>query len=275
MLVAQDKEKICDCGRCHQDIADSFADSLPEKKGIDLEKIEGRSIRKDRLTAMGEIAAKIAHEVRNPLGSIELFATTLQEALEDQADLQILAEHISSGVKSINAIISNLLLFVKPDEKKEFDLFDIYEALNDSLFFTNHLTGRDSSIEVRVRYDQQPMFMMGDIELIKQVCLNIMLNAIQSMPNGGTLVISTSKKSASINGYTEWIEIRFSDTGNGIDSENIRKIFDPFFTLKKRGTGLGLSIVHSIVEIHGGAVDVDSIPGKGSVFKVLLPLFSE
>jgi signal transduction histidine kinase len=234
-----------------------------------------RSQRKDRLTAMGEMAAKIAHEIRNPLGSIELFATGLRASLEDQPDLQLLAERISSGVKSIDAIISNLLQFVRPDEANRFERFDIYEALDDSLFFMKHLADRENGVDVKLEYGPRPLFINGDVELIKQVCLNIILNAIQSMPGGGVLNISTAQRPMTNAGRSALAEIRISDNGVGIDPDHVSRIFDPFFTTKERGTGLGLSIVHSIVEMHGGIIDVSSTPGDGTMFAIGLPLIAD
>lgn len=234
-----------------------------------------RSQRKDRLAAMGEMAAKIAHEIRNPLGSIELFATSLQASLEGQSDLQLLAERISSGVKSIDAIISNLLQFVRSDEANRFERFDIYEALDDSLFFMKHLADKENGVDVKLEYGPRPLFIKGDVELIKQVCLNIILNAIQSMPGGGVLCIATVQRAMTNVEGSALAEIRISDSGVGIDPDNVSKIFDPFFTTKERGTGLGLSIVHSIVEMHGGIIDVSSTPGDGTMFSIGLPLCAE
>ncbi len=234
-----------------------------------------QSQRKERLAAMGEMAAKIAHEIRNPLGSIELFATSLQAALEGQPELMLLAERISSGVNSIDAIISNLLLFIRPSQAIQFEQFDIYEVLDDALFFMKHLADKENSIAINTTYSHRPLFIKGDPELMKQVCLNIILNAVQSMPEGGRLGITTICQIRNSDEERTWMEIRFSDSGTGIEPGKISKIFDPFFTTKERGTGLGLSIVHSIVEMHGGTIDVDSVPGKGTNFCIGLPLCRE
>jgi len=234
-----------------------------------------QSQRKDRLAAMGEMAAKIAHEVRNPLGSIELFATSLQASLEGQPDLQLLAEKISSGVKSIDAIISNLLQFVRSDEVNRFECFDIYEALDDALFFMKHLADKVKDVDVKIAYGPRPLFIKGDVERMKQVCLNIILNAIQSMPGGGELCIATVQREMMHGGRPAVVEIKISDSGVGIEPDHISRIFDPFFTTKERGTGLGLSIVHSIVEMHGGRIDVKSTPGKGAIFSIGLPLCAD
>jgi len=240
--------------------------STPEKYAVE------RSQRTERLAAMGEMAAKIAHDIRNPLGCIELFANSLQSALEEQPDLKVLADRISSGVKNIDAIITNLLLFIRPGEATRFECFDIYAVLDDALFFMEHLANRENSIEVSVAYTRRPLFIEGDLELMKQVCLNIILNAVQSMPDGGRLGIKTSRPTKTRGDLPPWMELRISDSGKGIPPEQIPKIFDPFFTTKARGTGLGLSIVHSIVEKHGGHIDVESAPGSGTEFCIHLPL---
>jgi len=235
-----------------------------------LKKLEERANRTDRLAAMGEIAVKIAHEIRNPLGSIELFATVLKKDLKDFEELKALAGHISSGVKSINNVISNLLLFIRPQQKPNFQTIDIYDSLNDSLFFSSHLVNTNNGIDIITRYYSKPLMVYADSELLKQIFLNLILNAIQAMPHGGKLTISSRK----LNGRSkkDLAEIRFADTGTGISKADMLRIFDPFFTTKKRGTGLGLAIVHNITEAHGGAVDINSSEGKGTVCTVTLPL---
>ena len=209
-----------------------------------IKSLEERANRAGRLAAMGEMAARIAHEIRNPLGSIELFASLLRRDLEDSGELKELAEHISSGVQCLNNIVSNMLLFIKPQQKPEFQVFDIHDPLNDSLFFSSHMIKTNDMIEVITRYSSLPLKVYGDLELLKQAALNLVLNAIQAMPKGGTLSISTRE----IGGHAE---IKFVDTGTGIASSDLSKIFDPFFSTKERGTGLGLAIVHNILNLQG------------------------
>ena len=242
-----------------------------EKNLAQIKKLEQQANRTGRLAAMGEIAVKIAHEIRNPLGSIELFASVLQKDLEEHEDLKMLAEHISSGVRSINNIISNLLLFIKPEQTPEMKVLDIHDSLKDSLFFAEHMINTHKSIELITRFASQPLNIYGDPELLSQVSLNLILNAIQAMTDGGRLTIATRKLNEQHG--TGIAEIRFSDTGCGIPSENLSKIFDPFFTTKKRGTGLGLTIVHNITQVHGGSVDISSSPGYGADCIVTFPLW--
>ncbi len=179
-----------------------------------LKKFEERANRTDRLAAMGKIAVKIAHEIRNPLGSIELFATVLKKDLEDFEELKTLAGHISSGVKSINNIISNLLLFIRPQQKPDFQTIDVYDSLNDSLFFSSHIVNSINGINIITRYYPEPLMVYADSELLKQLFLNLILNAVQAMPHGGKLTISTRK----LNGRSrkDFARIIFADTGTGI-----------------------------------------------------------
>ena len=238
----------------------------------EMKKLEERANRNGRLLAMGEMAAKIAHEIRNPLGSMELYSSTLKKDLEHFTESKKLAEHISAGVKTINNIISNLLLFIRPEQKADFQIIDIHDSLKDSLFFSNHLIESTAAIEVIANYPSEPLFVRGDQELLKQIYLNLMLNAIQSMPQGGKLTICTrriddnSKTSA-------FAEIRIKDTGLGISRGDMSRIFDPFFTTKKRGTGLGLPIVHNIVKLHGGTIDINSSENNGTECIISLPLW--
>jgi len=236
-----------------------------------MKKLEEQASRSGRLAAMGEMAVKIAHEIRNPLGSIELFASTLKKDLEDFEEPRVLSEHISSCVKSINSIISNLLLFMRPEQKAGFQIVDLHDPLKDSLFFSDHVIQSNEHIEVITSYYSEPLMVLGDSELLKQMYLNLILNAVQSMPGDGKLMISTDKIECPQNS-PDLAEIRFMDTGTGISKAVMPRIFDPFFTTKKRGTGLGLAIVHNIIKLHGGSIDIRNSKKDGAVCIVTLPL---
>ena len=205
------------------------------------------------------------------MGSIELFASTLKKDLEDFEEPRVLSEHISSCVKSINSIISNLLLFMRPEQKAGFQIVDLHDSLKDSLFFSDNLIQSNEHIEVNTSYHSEPLMVLGDSELLKQMYLNLILNAVQSMPGDGKLMISTKKIECTQNG-PGFAEIRFMDTGTGISKAVRPRIFDPFFTTKKRGTGLGLAIVHNIIKLHGGSIDIRNSKKDGAVCIVTLPL---
>ena len=236
-----------------------------------MQNLESQANRTGRLAAMGEMAVRIAHEIRNPLGSIELFATMLLDDLAEFEDLRTLAEHISSGVKSINNIVSNLLLFIRPDQQLDLQVLDIHEALKDSLFFSGHLFDAHDGITVDTDLSAENLFVRADLELLKQVFLNLILNAIQAMPTGGRLHISSRQTSGTQS--AGWVEVHLTDTGRGIAPGDLQKIFDPFFTTRKKGTGLGLTIVHNIIKMHGGSIDIASSPAEGTQCVVSLPLW--
>ena len=236
-----------------------------------MKNLELQAKRTGRLAAMGEMAARIAHEIRNPLGSIELFSTMLIDDLQDFEEQKTLAEHISAGVKSINNIVSNLLLFMRPDQQLDEQVLDVHEALKDSLFFAGHLLDAQDGIEVQTELTAESLFIKGDLELLKQVFLNLILNAIQAMSGGGQLHISTHKTKSYAD--TQLVEVHLVDNGRGIAQADMPKIFDPFYTTRKRGTGLGLTIVHNIIKMHKGSIDITSSP-EGTTCVVSLPAWA-
>ena len=227
-----------------------------------LKKLEQKATRTDKLAAMGQMAAEIAHEIRNPLGSIELFATTLKRDLEGAGELQSLTEHISSGVRNLNNIISNLLLFVNPQQLPDFNDVDVISLLNESLCLSKHLIESNTNIELITQYSDDMLEVKGDPELMKQAFMNLILNAVQAMPQGGRLTVAATMVHESREKGSEFVEIQICDTGNGIVAADKSKIFDPFFTTKTKGTGLGLAIVHNILKIHNADIDIES-PEKG------------
>jgi len=249
---------------------ESFGLALMLQDVTRIKKLEEEANRNGRLAAMGEMAVQIAHDIRNPLGSIELFASLLQKDLQGLEESQKLADHISSGVRSINNIVSNLLLFIKPEQQTDMQVLDLHKPLKDSLFFAEHLINSGKSIELRTDFCPQELTIRGDAELLSQVSLNLILNAIQAMPDGGRLSISTKKISDVQSGQAA--EIKIADTGCGIPQANLPKIFDPFFTTKKNGTGLGLSIVHNITKAHDGHIDISSTETSGTTCIVTFPL---
>ena len=226
-----------------------------------IEKLEEMAKRTEKFEAMSELAANIAHEIRNPLGSIELFASLLMKENKQKKDQERLLQIISS-VKNVDNKIANLLLFTRrlhPLMKR----INLHKVLKEVLVFSRQII-EEGGIFLNVRYVEREPFVNGDPEMLKQVFLNILLNALQAMPDGGQLDIQTKIKEAGI-------EIRFADTGGGIVRENLSKIFNPFFSTKARSSGLGLAIVHTIIDIHEGAIDVESTD-KGAVFSVTLPV---
>lgn len=228
--------------------------------------LEDRLQRRNRLAAMGEMVGRIAHEIRNPLGSIELFASMLRRDLNDAPGLRGYAEHISSSVHMMNRLLTNLLLYTKPDCSH--GKWHETEALMlDALTLAAHAVAK-ARIDIRLEVDPSASRMWCDAGQMKQVLLNLILNGIQAMPGGGTLTLSAN---VTDDAAPRRFSLSVSDTGVGIPAGQRSRIFDPFFTTKDEGTGLGLAIVHAIVEGHRGRIDVDSVGGRGTTFTITIP----
>ncbi len=237
-----------------------------------LKKLETQSERDKRLKAMGEMAIRIAHEVRNPLGSIELFASILRSELDKRDDLQKMAERIITEVKGLDKSISNLLLLTKP-QKPLFSEINLSEFLREFVEFIHPVLSKNG---VELGFDKagRSYFISGDRDLLKQVFLNLTLNSMQALPDGGSIGIELSTYNDDNDKNSRWVEIAFCDDGVGIDPESVNKIFHPFYTNKEKGTGLGLAIVHNIVESHGGTIEVRSRLREGTTFLVSLPVLN-
>jgi signal transduction histidine kinase len=223
--------------------------------------------RQNRFTAMGEMVVKIVHDVRNPLGSIELLASLLRKELSQDDDRRIMAEQIAFGVRTINHALSNLLFFTHIPKPRMRGV-PLVKIIDESLQVVSHgLLRRRIVLSVRVSPNTR---VFGDEALLKQVFLNLALNALQSMPGGGTLeVVEETSMLEECDGFTEFV---VRDTGSGIPEEQLHRVFDPFFTTREKGTGLGLTIVHNILQAHGGAILVESVLGKGTAFRMRLPI---
>lgn len=220
--------------------------------------------RSRRLAAMGEMAAKIAHEIRNPLGSIAILATILERELTHDSEKRKLAEHITKGVKTLDNLLSNMLLFASAPEAR-LKQVDLREVIEESLLLTG---GHEKKgVSIKGWYEGRTVI-MADPAQLRQLFLNIFLNSLDAMEEGGNLTIRTRLDEA----MTDFIGIEIRDTGKGIPAEHIDRIFDPFFSTKARGTGLGLAIVSAVINAHNGTIDVRSEPGEGTVFLVRLPL---
>jgi len=228
--------------------------------------LEERLQRRNRLAAMGEMVGRIAHEIRNPLGSIELFASMLRRDLKEETALRGYAEHISSAVQLLDRLLSNLLLYTKPDCSRR-AWHQTETVILDALALAAHAIAK-ARLDIRLHVDPAASRLWCDGGQVKQSLLNLILNGVQAMPDGGTLTVTA----ASEPGPGEpGLRLSVSDTGTGIAAEHRARIFDPFFTTKDEGTGLGLAIVHAIVEGHQGRIDVESEPGRSTTFTIVLP----
>ncbi|HZS12507.1 MAG TPA: ATP-binding protein [Nitrospirales bacterium] len=229
-------------------------------------RLEERVQRRDRLAAMGEMVGHIAHEIRNPLGSVELFASMLRQDLSHDATLKRYTDHISLAVESMDRLLSNLLFYTKPSRPRA-DWHAPELIVRDALTLASHATTR-GGLEVRLELDPTVSMLWCDAAQIKQVLVNLILNAVQAMPEGGTITIGVRLDQ---DRQPRSMRLTVSDTGSGIAPEQLSRIFDPFFTTREEGTGLGLAIAHAIVEGHGGRLEVESQLRVGTRFTIVLP----
>lgn len=231
----------------------------------EIEALQEKLKRSERLASLGQMAAGIAHEVRNPLGSIKGLAQYFARKFENQPEEKKYAEAIIGESDRLNRVVRDLLDFARPQEPEyqicsNLDIIDHALALVQAdlqakqITFTRHCDNKVSSLK-------------ADPDLLAQALMNLFLNAVEAMDANGTLSVNCVYHE-----NDQKIQVEIKDNGSGVAPEDLPKIFDPFFTGKKGGTGLGLALVHRIVENHGGSIDVHSQVGRGTTFTILLPI---
>lgn len=246
-----------------------------------LKETQVQLIQVEKMAAVGQLAAGVAHELNNPLGGILGYAQFALEKInrkpfsqfnhQDSADLLQYLGDIEQQTKRCRSIIQNLLKFSRASRKEEFEPTDVNEVIRETLTFTRHQVEK-SKVRLVENLDEHLPSVRGHASQLQQVFTNLVLNAVQAMPQGGTLTTSTI-----LNQDEKTIEISFTDTGLGISKENRDKVFEPFFSTKKvgEGTGLGLSVSYGLIRNHGGEIKVASEPGRGTTFTVVLPASEE
>jgi two-component system sensor histidine kinase HydH len=220
----------------------------------------------EKMAAIGELAAGIAHEIRNPLGIITGSAETVRKH-EDQKIREEMTNYILEESKRINGLISTFLDFARPKEPQLVGC-DLGEVLGKTLLLLSP-QARTLGVEIRREIPQKPLWVSVDPDQIRQAFMNLGVNALEAMPNGGVLKVAAKEDGK------DKVFVRFSDTGKGIPKEMQTKVFDPFFTTKEGGTGLGLSIAHRIITQHGGDIVLEEAEERGSTFMIVLPLRKE
>jgi len=258
-------------GRDYTPEESAFVDSLMPQAGIALENALlykeqrerfRRMLRADRLATIGELAAGAAHEIRNPLTSIKSSLQYLESRCREETERKLLGVALQETDR-IDEILAALLSFSRPSEIHK-EPCDLVALLEESLALVS-IQARAKNVEVRTSFPAAPVVVDADRSQVKQLMLNVFLNAIQAMDGGGTLAVEDIVLG---NGRTL---VRISDTGPGISEEALEKVFDPFFTTKKGGTGLGLSICYTIVKAHGGEIELRSRLGEGTTVLITLP----
>ncbi len=234
-----------------------------QKITADLKKAEAQLIRSEKLAALGQLAAGIAHEIRNPLTSINILIHSLAQNLPSENPQKEDFRVIEEELHRINEIVEQFLRFAKPapPHLEKTNLLSLFEETLQLL----KPQMEQQHIVLKKRFQTLPKILV-DREQIKQAILNLLLNAIQAMPEGGLLTLTSGKPE---NG--EWLYVSIQDSGMGIPTENMSKLFDPFFSTKEGGIGLGLSIAHRIIDQHQGKIEVESTPNQGTTFTLWIP----
>jgi signal transduction histidine kinase len=228
-------------------------------------RLEAEALRQSRLAAMGETAAMLAHEVRNPLGAMELFTGLLLQDLRDRPEAQRLAREVARGIVDLNHLVTNLLEFTRTKTPRR-GVVDCCGLLEDALRYTEDLRAA-SGVTVERRYEAPAVAALADADLLRPVLLNLLRNAVQVMPEGGRLTVAAT----SVGGETR---LAIEDTGPGVPEAERDQIFRPFYTTRAKGTGLGLTVARGLVTAMGGRLGLES-SGGGATFTVVLPAGEE
>jgi len=226
--------------------------------------VEEQLRRNERLSTLGLLAAEIAHEIRNPLTVMKMLFHSLDLKFPRDDPRRRDAEIMADKMNHLNKIVDQLLGYARSTEPT-FESLDVNELLDDVLLLTRQKLDQQGIRLTRKFGDGLPP-VRADRGQIEQVCLNLILNAADAMPHGGTLTVATALDSP------DFIRLTFVDVGTGMATEKQKRIFEPFLTTKSHGTGLGLAIVKKIVEAHRGRIEIESAPKKGTTFRILLPV---
>lgn len=232
----------------------------------EIKALEAEVDRREHLSMMGHLAATVAHEVRNPLNAISMGLQRLKaefQPTQDEGEYSRFIELMRGEVHRLNAIVEEFLTLARPLTMKP-GLVKVDQLLTELTTLTDS-DAAASGVEINVVNHEPRPVVKADPNYLKQVLLNLILNGLQAMPEGGTLTIETAVRDGKM-------RLTVSDTGVGIEPENLARIFEPYFTTKTDGSGLGLAIARRIVEGHGGTIDVTSRAGNGSRFEIVLPL---
>lgn len=224
--------------------------------------IEENLRRVDRLSALGELSAGMAHEIRNPLGSIRGTAEILQDGIPEDDPRYEFTRILIKEVDRLNRVVQDFLNFAKPPVVEQ-ESVNLEQCLDEVLLLVRPQL-QNSAVAVEFEHTCLPSI-HGRPEQLRQIFLNLILNALQAMPGGGTLRITTGV-------HHGLARVQLSDTGQGIAPEHLGKVFNPFFTTRGEGTGLGLAITHRLMQGHGGRIEVSSRPGAGTTFTLTFPL---
>ncbi len=230
-------------------------------------RLQKQLLQSEKMVAIGMLAGGVAHEINNPLGGILAFTQLIKAEVPDDSPIQKDLSEIEEAAKRCKKIVEDLLSFARPSAGNELVSQNV-NSLLDKLLPLLKLKLREAEITIQTDYGEQLPPVWGEANRLQQVFLNLIQNAVEAIRTGGVVTVRTRLAG---NGTELYLEVQ--DTGTGIREEDLGKIFDPFFTTKGlKGTGLGLSICDSIIHDHHGRIEVESVWGKGTTFRVVLPV---
>lgn len=264
LLAQRERERSVELQKTAEGLEESYRKLQIQSERIIA--IEEHLRRAEKLSTMGEMAAVLAHEIRNPLGSIRGTAEILRDDYKPGDPKYEFIEIQIRETERLNRVVEDFLRMARP-QPAEMGRCSLREELETIVTLTAK-DAREREIKLTLEPPADALAIKADGEKLRQAFLNIVINALQATPAGGTVTIATRKRDS-------MYEIRFNDNGPGIDADTLARIFEPFYTTKPDGTGLGLAITKKIIEGHGGALEVESEAGKGTMVVVRLPMIIE
>jgi len=236
------------------------------KNLAEIKRVRDQFVRTEQMAALGYLSAGLAHELRNPLGSLLGLAELLEDELPPNDSKRTYTQTFLREIERMNKLVEDLLCFAQPPIAT-LERHSIAGLVDESLLFASY-DFQNRRVNVRTRHSDDTPDVLVDPERLSRALLNIIRNAFQATPDGGDVTVTTSPRT--VRG-SDYVSISINNTGSYIEPEARQKLFTPFFTLKKKGTGLGLSIAHQIVKGHSGYIEVESDPAMGTTFVIDLP----
>ncbi len=241
-------------------------EGIIEKRALERIRLKDQLAKAKHLSSLGEMVAGVSHEIRNPLGIISSSAELLKKRMDPQDTLNAIADIIVAEARRLNHIITDFLNYARPKNPNRSPC-RIDEVITKNIHFLEHQI-KENGYVIRTFFDDHIPVVMADSDMLYQAFLNLLINGMQAMPNGGAIDVTIETGNGSL-----WVYIE--DEGEGVSASVMEKIWNPFFTTKEKGTGLGLGIVRNIIEAHDGMIRIDNRRDKGSRVSVKFPLIQE